>query len=530
MLFKLVGIRMASVFGTQGKTKKGKKRNMGLVYAFLIIYMVVVFGFLFYNMYGNLFDAYCRGLGLDNLYFALTSLTAVMLGVIGSVLVTQSQLFEAKDNELLMAMPLKPSLILVSRILTLYLWAFFFAAVSSAPALYIYATYGDMSGTSLAVAIAELFAVPFLSLAISILIAWLLQFFSRFIKNKSIFIIIGTFALLGIYMFAMQKLQDFTNYLASHGETVEKAFKTGLYPFYVFGEAIVTPGVSTLLMFIFTLVPFGILFAVLSATFINLVTTKRGFVHVEYKAGRLKVSSEKAAIEKKEMLHFIKSATYAVNGGTGLICQVGLAAFLIFKGKTLRDLIMSIMGPRGAECSAVLLIVIVASVGLLTEISISSISMEGKALWVLRSAPVSTADILKAKINAHLKMALPFAFVSGILLNFAIPMNIYERIGAVVLPVLMQAFNAYFGLIVNLKYPKLDWINEAYAVKQSSAAMIGALGSMGVTMMLAFGVFFSGKFMPFDCYMAVLFGLTLIGLLLCIKYIPKTGVKRFEEL
>ena len=42
---------MASVFGTQGKTKKGKKRNMGLIYAFLIIYMVAVFGFLFYNMY-----------------------------------------------------------------------------------------------------------------------------------------------------------------------------------------------------------------------------------------------------------------------------------------------------------------------------------------------------------------------------------------------------------------------------------------------------------------------------------------------
>lgn len=521
---------MASVFGTQGKTKNGKKRNMGLVYAFLIIYMVVVFGFLFYNMYGTLFDAYCRGLGLDNIYFSMAAVTAVMLGVIGSVLVTQSQLFEAKDNELLMSMPVKPSLILVSRILTLYIWAFFFAAVSSAPALYIYATYAEMSDLSLVIAIGELFFVPLLSLTVSILIAWLLQFFSRFIKNKSIFIIIGTFALLGVYMVAMQKLQDFTNYLASHGETVEKAFKSGLYPFYVMGEAIVNPGLSVLLMLLFTVVPFGILFAVLSATFINLVTTKRGFVHVEYKAGRLTVSSEKAAIEKKEMLHFIKSATYAVNGGTGLICQVGLAVFLIIKGNSLRDMIMSIMGPRGAECTSVLLIVIIASVGLLTEISISSISMEGKSLWVLRTAPVNSADILKAKISAHLKMSLPFALVSGILLNFTVPMNIYERIGAVVLPVLFQAFNAYFGLIVNLRYPKLDWINEAYAVKQSSAAMIGALGSMGVTTMLVIGTFFSGKFMPFDCYLAVLSGLSLIGLILCIIYIPKTGVKRFEEL
>ena len=170
MLGKLVGIRMTSIF--REKRDDGKrKRNVGLLYAFLAIYLALVFGFLFWNSYGTLFDAYCRTLSLDWLYFAMSASSAAMLGVVGSVFITQTQLFDAKDNELLLSMPIKPSTILISRLITLYAWSFFFGAVSSVPAFAVYMVGKSLPVSGIVVFALELFLVPLLSLTVSILAA-----------------------------------------------------------------------------------------------------------------------------------------------------------------------------------------------------------------------------------------------------------------------------------------------------------------------------------------------------------------------
>ncbi|MCR5310292.1 MAG: hypothetical protein K6E32_02595 [Lachnospiraceae bacterium] len=532
MLGKLVAIRMTSIFREKRDDGK-KKRNVGLLYACLAIYMALVFGFLFWNTFGTLFSAYCGEAQLDWLYFAMAASMAAMLGFIGSVFITQNQLFEAKDNELLLSMPIKPSVILVSRLLTLYAWSFFFGAVSSIPAFVVYFSNKELAPLGIAAFVAELFLVPLLALTVSILAAWVLQFFSRFVKHKSLFVIIGTFVFLGLYMYVVNKLMDFTDYLAEHGTEMGNLFKSRLLPFYACGTAVSDPGpVPLALMLAITLLPFCILFFVLSKTFVNLITTKKGYAKVKYKAGKLKVTDPVSAVCRKEMLRFVKSSAYAVNGGTGLLMQIVLAVLISLKGDMFFTILTSMMGEeRGTAAAVTLIIVLVAFSAIITEITICSISMEGKMLWILKSAPVSSLDILKAKIRAHLYMAVPFAAVAGIVLNIFLPLNPIQRVMAVVLPVTLQVFNAYFGLAVNLKYPKLDWVNEAYAVKQSTAANIGALGGMGTVIVAAIAAMLLGNYIPYDLVLVLMTALLLLGILYYMfKYLPGKGVKRFEEL
>ncbi len=530
MLIKLLRIRLTSMF-TEKREAGKRKRNVGLLYAILMIYCAVVFGGLFFASYSQIFDMYCGDAGLDWLYFSLSITTGVMLAFIGSVFITQSQLFDAKDNELLLSMPIKPSVILMSRLLTLYLWGFFFSLISMGPALIVYQMGKGLGAAGLVTFVLELFLVPLFSLAASVLMAWILQFFSQFVKNKSIFVIIGTFLFLGLYLIAVNKLESFTTYLAENGAAVGDLYRTKLYPFFACGMAMIEPGINTLVMVLVTLIPFVIVFVILSKNFFNLITTKRATARTEYKAGHLEASSPVKAIVKKEMTRFIKSSTYAVNGATGLLMQIVLAIVLIVK----QDLLLGIFegafgGDRSQALMASLSIIMVAFAAIITEITICSINMEGKMLWILKSAPISTYDILRGKVYAHLIIALPFALVAGIILNIGLSMNLLERLLAIAVPLLLQAFNAYFGLAVNLKYPKLDWTNEAYAVKQSTAVMIGALGGMGLFVIMIFFTFFAGAYITYDGVLILVAVILALGTLLYAKYLKGKGIERFEEL
>lgn len=532
MLIKLIKIRLTTlVSGQSGDGAKKKKRNVGLVYLFICLYMGIVFGGLFLSSFSVIFDSYCDGQGLDSLYFAMSASVAIVLGLIGSVMITQSQLFEAKDNELLLSMPIKPSVILMSRILTLYLWAFFFGAVSMVPALIAYVTRKPFGAVQIVIFILELITIPLISLAIAIALAWVLQFFARFVKNKSLFIIIGTFAFLGIYMYAVNKLDSVSTFLAENPEIVEKAYAKRMYPLYICGKGLADPGINTLLMILITVAPFLLVFALLSKNYISLITTKKGFARTEYKAGGLKSSSIRKALVGKELSHFGKSATWVVNGILSCILQILAAVMIAVKWNSLTTHAENIFGPYlGQRALICLCIAGVAFASAMTEITICSISMEGKTLWILKSSPIETIDILKAKLYAHLLVATPFAVVSGIILNIFLPLNIFQRILAIALPVAFCVFNAYFGLAVNLAMPKLDWVNEAYAIKQSPAATIGALGGMGFFVLILIGTVILGNFLPYEY---VLTGFTIIlvaGSLLYERYLHGKGIRRFEAL
>ena len=120
--------------------KKNKARSrvsiigMFVLYAFLIVGVLGgIFTFLAINLCRPLADA-----GVPWLYFLLITMIAVALGVFGSVFNTFASLYLAKDNDLLLSMPIPVRAIMVSRLLGVYLMGLLYSGIVMLPAVIVY--------------------------------------------------------------------------------------------------------------------------------------------------------------------------------------------------------------------------------------------------------------------------------------------------------------------------------------------------------------------------------------------------------
>ena len=111
--------------------KKGKARAKSTSILFIVLYallMIVVIGGMFAAMSFMLCKPFV-GLGLDWLYFDVMTLMALFLGVFGGVFNTYSSLYKAKDNDLMLSLPVPTKYILLSRLMGVYLIGLMFSAV-----------------------------------------------------------------------------------------------------------------------------------------------------------------------------------------------------------------------------------------------------------------------------------------------------------------------------------------------------------------------------------------------------------------
>ena len=115
--------------------KTGKARSKAGI-AGMIVFFAVLMLFLcsvFFGMsllLGSLFEV-----GLSWLYFALMGVVSIALGTFGSVFSTFSTLYMAKDNELLLSMPIPPSKILIPRMTLVYGLGLLYSGVVWLPAI-----------------------------------------------------------------------------------------------------------------------------------------------------------------------------------------------------------------------------------------------------------------------------------------------------------------------------------------------------------------------------------------------------------
>ena len=157
---------------TRGRKGRGGSRGALLGYAVLMVYVAGVFLWLFHMMASAL-CAPLLEMGLGWLYFAVMSAMALALGVVGSVFQAQSQLFEARDNESLLAMPIPPSRILGARLLALYLQSLVFSALVLVPTALAYAAAAPLAGPAALCLTAAFLLLPLLTVTLSCLLGWL---------------------------------------------------------------------------------------------------------------------------------------------------------------------------------------------------------------------------------------------------------------------------------------------------------------------------------------------------------------------
>ena len=158
----------------------------------------------------------------------------------------------------------------------------------------------------------------------------------------------------------------------------------------------------------------------------------------------------------------------------------------------------------------------------------SSISLEGKNFWIIKSAPINTKDVFLSKVLFYLLICFPFIVANTIIMYVLIDISILNTLLAFLIQIVLTLVYSVEGLWINILTPKFDWDNEVKAIKQGTGPLLSML----------FG-FALGAFMYITPFIAFSFGLNglvfllinaIITLLIMCLILFTHGKKRYEKL
>lgn len=468
------------LYNLGGKKRKGKaKNNIGMAVLYLFSFFAI--GQLFVMMFATIYKPY-EMLELTWLYFAFTFVMAFMLCFIGSVFLTQTQMFDAKDNEMLLSMPIKPISIISSRLVSLLALNYVYELAVMVPAIGVSIYFGGFHPVTFLFTILCCIAVPLLALAFSMLVGWVIALISSHMRKKNLVVMVCMVVFMGAYLYFCFMWQSLMAKMAAHGSEVAEIFSKYLFPFYHIGKAAGEGSVISLVItFLITAIPFAAASFLISKSFIRIATTKRGAKKIEYKGGRQKKVGPVMSIAISEMSRFLGSPTYMLNAGMGLIFIALGAGYILYKKD---DIIPFVNMTFGSEFIPLALIMMLLFAESMVMISAVVISLDAKTLWISKVMPLKEIDILTAKAMPHILLSLPVVFAATVMMQFVSEMTLIGRAAVIVTPIAAIFFNAFTGLLINLHFPKFNWNTEAVAVKQSAAPMIALLVSFAVNIVM----------------------------------------------
>lgn len=507
--------------GAQGTPKKG------------LLIFAMIFGILYLSL-GYTFFTFSQSLiaGLNEktfpLFYMTIGLIATAVGLLGSVFNAYSTIFEANDTEMLLSLPIPPRRIVFVRVATLYAMTLLYSGAVLLPAAIAFLAYGNPTVLGGINAFLLFLPLTLLIEAVTLGIAFVVAAIARRMKNKKATVMALSFVLVMLFYFIYFKAQNSVTYLTSLGE-IPAVARYALFFYYALGRAAQGSPLHMLIAMATGVGAFALACFLLSKTFVKFTTSKKS-VSSKGKKGVVKSTSRSFALFKREWKIFSGSPSYVMNCGFGLLFLIAVPIFVLVKADMVRMAIDTIAEHFPKANGAAL----AASLIMMTEgmccISAPSISIEGKRLYILRSLPIATMEIFKAKIALHLAVVLPGTLFASVAIGVVLRADVLSWIMLILSPVIHALFTACMGLCLNIDFPVLDWKDEMIAVKSGVSVLVSVFGTMVVTLALGGLYFLFATFLSDGVYLLCLGVLYAIGVGIMINWMKNTGTKKFEKL
>lgn len=507
--------------------KTGKLRSKSGIAMYFLLFGCVLFsiGMAFYSMASFLADG-LMGAGLDWLYFSILGLMSATLGIIGSVFNTYTGIYHAKDNELLLSMPIKPSQILISRIVSVYILSLVYEApifVSAMVAAFSVKTPGPID---VLIPVLSLVSLAFFVSAITCILGWVVASVSGKLKNKNIITVILSLVLIGGYYFLTSKMGTYLTMVVNNAESVGAKIKAFIFPFYVLGKGC-AGSIPYFLAFLgVSVAAFVVVCSVLSINFIKITTSSAKTV--KYKIKKQSAKSVNKALLTKELKRFLASPTYMLNCGLGLVMLLAASVLLIVK----KDYVSSVLANiEGFEF--MIPVLAMAAVFLMcgtSDISAPSISLEGKNIWILKSLPVETEDILKAKAGLHILLNILPTLVFTVACGYVLKIQMVTIVLLVLAACIYVPFTAIVGIMLNLKFPNLTWTNETMPIKQSMPVFLCLFGGWGISAAVGGLYYLLNAYLSPVVYIGIVVAVLAVLTFILYRLMVTKGKQMFEEL
>lgn len=491
MLSTLIKIRLQGIF--LRSIKGSKKKNVGIGKLLLMIFLFLYLAVVFLGMFGFFFSSILEpfvAIGYEWLYFSLMSLTVIAFCFLVSIFITQQEIYGAKDNDLLLSMPIPARTILLSRIFVLLIMNYIYEAIIGLPCIVVYFYQRTFDVIQLLFFLIIMLTLPLFVLSLSCIFGWILAMIMRRMKHKTLFTLAFSLLALGAYFYVLNSFPTYLNLLITNGASIAEAIQKTVFPLYHLGIAISEKQITSLLLYLIcAIVPFIVVIWLLSYNFTTITTSKTHRIHRKVKDSDTKYHSLQMALLKREWQHFSANPLVILNTSLGILFTVVFAVAFLIKGENLIFALGNV--PEQVQSTIKqfqmpLLCLVVIALNSIDTISASSISLEGNRLWILKSLPIKTEDILKSKLLFHLLLCVPSAIFCSIIGSVVLSLSFFDSIIAIIAPVLFLFIEGTIGLLLNLWKPKFDWVNETVVVKQSLPVTILMFGFMGFVAVIAF--------------------------------------------
>lgn len=457
--------------------KKNRRRSKGSAIGLIVMYVLLMVGVM-----GGMFSFIAVGIcgpflqaGMDWLYFALMGLMAVFIGAFGSVFNTYSSLYLAKDNDLLLAMPIPVRCIMASRLLSVYLMGLMYSAVAIVPAVIIYWIFAPLSVGKIVGSVLLVLLVSLIVMILSCLLGWAVAKISLKLKNKSAITVLVSLLFFAAYYFIYFKAQSWISDLVENVAVYGAQIKNKAYPLYAFGSVGAGDWASMLVVTAVVAAMFVLVWRGISRSFLRIATSNGRMSRKVYRAGKAQVRSVPAALLQRELRHFLSSPSYMLNCGMGVLFLPVCGVLLLVRGNEWLGMMNAFFGAKDG-CTTVLLCTAICLIATMNNMDTPSVSLEGKSLWLMQSLPMEPWQPLRAKLHLQLLLtAIP-------VLLCALCIALLDAIPAAEMLMILIAAEAFVllaalaGLFLGLKMPNLHWTNEIVPIKQGVNVMLTLLG------------------------------------------------------
>ena len=477
-LFKILSITIKNNFKLAKLKTMNKRKLIGMI--IFILFIVFSLGSTMF-VYNNVLFETLEKANIVSIYLPTIFIISILGAFVFTIYTAKSVLFESKDNDLLLHLPIPAKTVLFARLVTLYFYNLLFSMMFVVPGIIIYAINIPTNILFYIIAVVLLIFTPIIPTILSSLFGYLMAYLVSKTNLKNFFELMYSVLFIAIYFIVSSNFSKILTSITNNPIIISKILKYGFFPVYLMNQALATNNLLYVLYYILLNIGIIVLFVyILDNSYFKIIAKLNAHkTKSNYKINHLTSKSVKQALLMKEIKRYFSSAVYVLNTLFGVLLMIVLAIASLFYSVDTLTTFMDI-----DSTLTVFPLLLVALSFAISNTTCVSVSMERDNFWILKSSPINPKNIFKAKLLLNYLVVLPVTCLSLILLKFSLGLTMIELILLLVYVIILTLVISNYGLIINLLLPHLTANNDTEIVKRSASCMVGMVVP---AMLLLFG-------------------------------------------
>lgn len=471
--------------------------------------------------------------GYPQILVTLAYIGAVIAMLFAAIPFIMSIFFYSKDITFLSSLPIKESAIVLSKLSAIYIYLLGMSAFIFGPALAIYTINQEMNILLILLSLIAFIVSPILPLTIATLIILPIMRWVGGSKRRNLFSILGSI----LFLFFIVALQLILSRFQSDPERMQQllAQPEGLL------KAVGKPFPPSLWLTNMIQGSFVDMILFLGITII-LVLLLQGLSKAIYRKAMMSFSQEGSVSIKEGSIYYKKRSvglqlirrnffiitsnpTFFLNTFLNMLVPVLVFGISMFTGETSIEALNS---PLLAPYRVLIFAGVLSSPAIISNISATAITREGKAFWETKVLPISLKDNLRYRVITTMILNLFGSLLLGIGSMFIMDLSAMDILLGIVVTISLTLFLATVDIVINIFRPMLNWTHPTAAVKNNMNVMI----SLALRVVIGFGIY--GIFMVVkaknETMIILISGIFFLLYLLARHLVYKVFVKKFKEI